>query len=184
MKTIKYFFSLMFFLIVFLSCTISAPELRVTGEKTAIEREVIGTYDRIKQDTWMIASTRGTGHRQAVVSPEKRRVLEAIQRQKFNKDDIEEFKKKGFVGEDIHGFLFVREEALASSPETESLVREIVEEENEDREVIIGRIIEINGSLTESARKSIEQVFARMYQENSPKGTWIQNADGTWQKKK
>ena len=55
---------------------------------------------------------------------------------------------------------------------------------NEDREVIVGRIIEINGSLTESARKGIENVFARMYQENSPKGTWVQSADGTWNRKK
>ncbi|RKY81191.1 hypothetical protein DRQ07_04635 [candidate division KSB1 bacterium] len=182
MKTFRIIFTLLIAGIT-ASCTIRAPELRVTGEKTALEKEVIGTYDRIRQDTWMIASTRGAGQRQGVVSPEKRRVLEAIQRQKFNKDDIEEFKKKGWVGENIHGFLDIRENTKSLDDETLKLVTEIVSEENEDRETIVVRIIEINGSLNESAKKNIEQVFARMYQENSPRGTWIQNIDGSWHKK-
>jgi len=175
--------SILLIYMVLCSCTIRAPELRVTGEKTVLEREVIGTYDQIRQDTWMIASTRGTSQRQSAVSPEKKKVLEAVQRQKFNKDDIEEFKKQGFAGENIRGFLDIRRQILSAEKNRAQLVRDIVAEENEDREIIINRIIEINGSLTESARKNIEQVFARMYQENSPRGTWIQNEDGTWHKK-
>jgi len=168
-----------------LSCSIKAPEVRVTGEKTALEREVVGTYHQMEEDTWMIASTRGgKAEKEVKVSPEKRKVLEALQEQKFNKDDVDEFKKKGYVGENNKGFLEIRpSKELAKDPEKMKLVEEIVQEENADREVIMNRVIELNSSLKKAVKKNVLAIFARMNQENSPKGTWIQNQNGKWIRK-
>ena len=168
-----------------MTCSIKAPEVRVTGEKTALEKEVLGTYHQMEEDTWMIASSRAVkGEGKVKISPEKRKVLEALQEQKFNKDDIDEFKKKGYVGENNEGFLEIRSvESLSQNQEAMNMVTEIVQEENKDRETIMGRVIELNDSLKKTARKEILTIFAKMNQENSPDGTWIQNFNGDWVKK-
>ena len=89
MKTRSVFLLILIGLIA--SCTVKPPEVRVTGEMTALEREVIGTYNEIERDTWMVASTRSsaTGKGQTL-SPEKKKVLDAKRRQKFNQDDVVE----------------------------------------------------------------------------------------------
>jgi hypothetical protein len=167
------------------ACAIRAPEVRVTGEKTALEREVVGTYHEMEEDTWMIASTRSTkGEGEVKISPEKKKVYEALREQKFNKDDIEEFKKKGFIGEDNQGLIQIRPSAeLESDSEIMELVQAIIQEENRDRETIMERVIELNESLKKSNRQEIYGIFSRMNQENSPKNTWIQNTDSSWVKK-
>ena len=171
------------FLIV--SCSIKAPEVRVTGEKTALEKEVVGTYHQMEEDTWMIASIRGGKTEKGVkVPPEKKKVLEALQEQKFNKDDVDEFKRKEYVGENNKGFLEIRpSKELTKDTEKMKLVKEIVQEENADREIIMNRVIELNSSLKKAVKKDVLAIFARMHQENSPKGTWIQTQDGKWRKK-
>jgi len=166
------------------SCSIKAPEVRVTGEKTALEREVIGTYQQLQEDTWMIASKRSASNETVTVAPEKQRVLDALQQQKFNKDDVDEFKKKGYVGESNQGLLDIRESKdLDADPGTKTLVDQIVKEENASRGVIMNRVVEINESLKQSVRQNILAIFAQMNQDNSPVGTWIQRQLGDWVKK-
>ncbi len=171
--------------LIFTGCAIRAPEVKVTGEKTALEQEVLGTYQEMEEDTWMIASSRAANAESSVnISSEKRKVLEALQEQKFNKDDIDEFKKKGYVGENSDGFLDIRtSNELEQSAETRALVKQIVDEENNARRIIMNRVIELNDSLKKAEEKEVLNIFARMNQENSPGGTWIQGSDGTWAKK-
>jgi len=166
-------------------CSIKAPEVRVTGEKTSLEKEVVGTYQEMEEDTWMIASTRAvSGEGELKISPEKRKVLEALQEQKFNKDDIDEFKRSGMVGENREGFLEIRtSKELEEDPEKIKLIQEIVQEENKNREVIMERVIELNSSLKNANREEIYSIFAKVNQDNSPSGSWIQQADGSWVKK-
>jgi uncharacterized protein YdbL (DUF1318 family) len=186
MRMTRELFSIgLFLLTLTFSCSIRAPEVRVTGEKTSLEREVVGTYEQMEEDTWMIASTRSERSEEEVkISPEKRRVLEVLQEQKFNKDDVDEFKEKGYVGENNQGFLEIRSpEKVAENPEEMELVQEIVREENNDREIIMERVIELNDNLKKSHREEIFGIFARMNQENSPSGTWIQKSNGDWVRK-
>jgi uncharacterized protein YdbL (DUF1318 family) len=173
--------------IVFLSagCSIKPPEVRLTGEKTALEKEILGTYHQMREDTWMVASSRGVSEQpQAVMSPEKKRSLDALREQEFNRDDIEEFKKKGFVGETNGATLVVRaSDELNQNPEKLKFVEEVVQEENADRKVVMDRVIELNDALKKAVSKDVDAVFSKMYQENSPSGTWIQKPDGNWVKK-
>ena len=168
---------------VLMACSVKPPEVRFTGEKTALEREVVGTYESMTEDTWMIASTRSTGGGKAKVSPEKKKVLAALRQQKFNKDDIDEFKREGWIGENNQGFLEIRPSKDLENQETRKLVEEIVAEENSDREVIMGRVIELNASLQKTVREDVLVIFAKMNRENTLDGTWIQQPNGTWEKK-
>ena len=172
-------------ILIVVGCSIKAPEVRVTGEKTALEKEVLGTYHQMEEDTWMIASSRAVkGEGKVKISPEKRKVLDALQEQKFNKDDIDEFKQKGYVGENNEGFLEIRpSDELSSDADQLRMVQEIIQEENNDREIIMGRVIELNDSLKKAERNDILGIFANMNQENSPDGTWVQQPDGKWMKK-
>lgn len=176
--------SVLIILAIFLNCSIKAPEVRVTGEKTALEREVLGTYHRMTEDTWMIASTRSEKSEKQEMSEEKKQVLDALQQQKFNKDDIDEFKRLGFIGENNQGFLEIRNQTtLQDDTNTFKLVHEIVKEENNDREVIMNRVVELNQNLKNAVKENIMTIFAQMYQENSPIGTWIQQKVGEWGQK-
>lgn len=167
---------------IILSCSIKPPEVRVTGEQTALEREVLGTYREIEEDTWMVASTRSSDSEKGQkISPEKKRVLEAKRRQKFNQDDVLEMKKAGVLGENNQGFLeVVDQEPLEADPEKAEFVTTLVTEENQDRGVIIDRVIELNETLKDAVRDNILAIFAEMNQKNSPVGTWIENQVGKW----
>ena len=62
---------------VFSSCAVKAPEVRITGEKTALEKQILGTYAQIKEDVWMVASVRSSeAGEKVVISEEKKQVLE------------------------------------------------------------------------------------------------------------
>jgi len=168
------------------ACSIKAPEVRVTGEKTALEQEVLGTYERLEEDTWMVASSRSSSKEKGSrISRDKANVLKAIRRQKFNKDDVDEFKRKQFAGETNQGLLQVREDMIKThTPASLQLIKDILAEENADRAVIMTRVIELKTSLKKASREEVMKIFARMYQSNSSKGVWIQNLDGSWSRKK
>lgn len=169
-----------------LNCSVKAPEVNVTGEKTALENQVIGTYQEIEQDAWTLASVRSTkpGQQQPAMSGEKKRVLEAVQGRKFNKDDIDEFKKAEIVGESNQGLLEIRNyQKLESDPEMKNRVTKIVATENEYRRVIMDRIIVLNDSAAQAGTDTVAKIFAKMNQDNSEPGTWIQTGEGKWLKK-
>ena len=103
--------------------------MKVTGEKTALENQVIGTYAEIEQDAWTLASVRSTKPGQQPKMPaEKKKVFEAVQGRKFNKDDIDEFKKAEIVGENNLGLLEIRDsQKLESDPDLKNRVTKIIE---------------------------------------------------------
>lgn len=182
----------MFLLIVFLiaimlsNCSVKAPEVKITGEKTALENQVIGTYEEIEQDSWTIASVRSTGSGNKVkMSKEKKKVLKAVQNRKFNKDDMNEFKRDGIIGENNMGFAEIRSNDLfRDDPELKKRVEKVIAEENEDRTTIMERAIQINEKIAQSNINAISAVFAKIYQDESEPSTWIQIEDNTWVKKK
>ncbi|MBN1352210.1 DUF1318 domain-containing protein [candidate division KSB1 bacterium] len=166
-----------------LSCSVQAPEVKVTGEKSALENQVIGTYEQIEEDTWMVASVRSTGQKQEKkVSPEQKRILEAMKNRQFNKDDIDELKRDGAIGESMRGFLEIRpHERLNSDPVYSKRVTDLIAEENRDRETVMNRIAE---SSTNASKEEVYSIMARYNFEKAEPGTWIQLDSGEWVKKK
>lgn len=181
-------FSILFMLLLFtvkFHCSVRAPEVTVTGEKTALENQVIGTYELIEGDTWMIASTRGaTQGTSQKMSVDKREVLEATQNRKFNKDDINEFKRDGVIGENSRGFLKIREtDHYNNDGKYKRTVDEIMAEENRDREIIYARVLQVNEDAAEAGQEKVYEIFAKLNHDTSEPGTWLQLPDGTWVKK-
>jgi len=178
-KNVRY---LLWVCLLVFGCSIKPPEIKITGDMTALEQEVLGTYSQVEEDTWMIASSRGPQASDVKkMSPEKNQVLEAMRTQKFNEDDVNELKEKRYIGENNRGFLEIRDQdQLQHQQETYRFIQTIVNEENQSREVIMNRVIEVNNTLKDKNREDILSVFAKMYQENSADGTWIQTPNGNW----
>ena len=186
------------------ACAVKAPDIKLSGERTTLENQILGSYEDMKEDMWMVASVRSTEQQPAApveISPSKRAALEAMNNRKFNKDDIDEFKQNEFVGEDNHGFLQILEDLearvrkhlptdVAKSQVDEAvqknikLVGDIVTEENADRKVVMQRVIELNENLTEKDFAKVEQIFTKMNRDNAAPGDWVQQDDGSWVRKK
>ncbi len=171
---------------VFIRCSVQVPEFNITGEKTTLENQVLGTYQQIESDSWVIASTRSIGGGQTgVIAAQRRQVLDAVQNRKFNKDEVDEFKRDKVVGENNKGYLeVVPTDKYKSDADYKRLVDQIVAEENNDRQVVYERIIAINQSAAEANEEERNQIFFKLNFDNSPSGTLIQKADGSWSEKK
>jgi len=187
MRYLKYYIlvvTLIFFVII--QCSVQVPEFNITGEKTTLENQVLGAYQQIESDTWVIASTRSIGSGQTTpMSSQRKQVLDAVQNRKFNKDEIDEFKKEQVIGENNQGFLTILPlEKYNKDENYRRIVDQIVKEENQDREVVYERIIAINQSAAEASQEERNQIFAKLNFDNSPSGTMIQKPDGTWSEKK
>lgn len=168
------------------SCSVKAPEVNITGEKTALENQVIGTYREIEQDAWTLVSVRSAtpGQQQPAMSPEKKLVFEAVQGRKFNRDDIDEFKKADLIGENNKGLLEIRDvRKLEADPELKNRVTTIVENENNYRKIIMDRVVLLNEQAAEAGADNVGKIFAKINQDSSEAGTWIQTEDGSWMKK-
>ena len=171
--------------LIFAGCAIQLPKITATGERTALENQIVGSYRMIEEEAWMVASLRAEYlPDSAALTEEKRRVLQAFQRQRFNADDIADFKRNGVIGERTDGFLEIITNAQYDSDSTyRALVDRVTVQENEDRTLIMRRIVELHPEIDPQDRTKVGDVYAHLKQEASPPGTWIQQSDGSWKRK-
>ncbi len=176
---------LLFISLIFIaSCSLKTPEVTVTGEKTVLENQVLGSYGRIEEDVWTLASVRSSESTGEEISSSRKQALEAMENQRFNADDIRRFHLEGSAGENNKGYLEFRNTIKTREDSEYTIyVKELIEEENNDRKIIMYRITEVSEDLTQKDITSIEEVFANMYQEKAPAKTWIENIDGVWEQK-
>ena len=186
MKSEITFIFLIVMMMISAGCSVKAPEVKITGEKTALENQIIGTYEEIEQDSWTIASVRSASpDKRQTVSEEKKKVLTAVQNRRFNKDDVNEMKRDGVIGESNLGMLVVRDaEKLSNNADYQRRVDKVISDENRDRKIIIERTTQVNEQVSKAEENRVLKVFAKIFQDESESNTWIQTEDGTWIKKK
>ena len=111
----------------------SGPLVGVTvvDERTALENQVLGTYQELNQEVLLVASVRyidpkGKLKKTPEVPPGKKKVIRAMQRASFNKDDIDRLKKLEVLGESNEGtitLLFPEQVESDQMPFVENLVQ-------------------------------------------------------------
>jgi len=172
---------LMSFAAMYWCCSVKLPELTFTGEKTALENQVLGAYQQLESDSWLIASTRSFNSNTTERSAPKQEVLEAVQNRKFNKDDVDELKRAKVVGEDNKGYLAILgNESYRERSEYKQFVDQIVMEENRDRQIVYERIMAVNLSANQAGSAKVSDIFAKLNLDASEPGTMIQTPDGKW----
>ncbi|HXE98419.1 MAG TPA: DUF1318 domain-containing protein [Dongiaceae bacterium] len=182
--------------LLFSGCTLAKVDVNVVSERTSLENQVLGTYNSLSEDMLLVASVRGvspTGKIDAppVHTPEQADAVRALETIAFHADDIETFKRFGWVGENQEGLLthFKRETPKVASEELKSFAanyseaefQQVVKEVNQAREVLMMRVVQTNENFTVKDLPAIRRVFARINRQNSAPGSKVQDADGRWQ---
>ena len=191
-------------IILSVSCSIKPPEVTVTGEKTALERQLLGEHKKLPEEIWSIVAVStsslvppsesdslqrlvfGEAETNLVrsYSPERLRYLRAEASRIFNSDDVDDFKKEGIVGENNRGYLEVVDSAKLRADSTLAvLVSRVVTEENRSRRVLMKWYVSVRQDLTEEDLPQVEASFAQRNREAAKPGELIQDEEGSWGQK-
>ena len=159
----------------------------VVDERTALENQVLGTYEELNQEVLLVASVRyidpkGQLKPTPEVPPGKKTVIRAIQRASFNKDDIDRLKEQAILGENNEGGLTLLAQDKVE-PKQQDFVNNLVQEENADRDIIMRRVIETNEKLSEKDLPRVRKMFAALNRDKAREGDMIQLENGKWLKK-
>ncbi len=167
-----------------LSCGGPLVGVTVVDERTALENQVLGSYQKLNEEVLLVASVRyidpqGKLVPRAAVPPEKLKAIRGLQRSAFNQDDIHQLKSAGIVGENNTGGLTLLSRDKIKQGK-EAFVENLIREENEDRAVLMRRIIETNEKLTEQDLPKIRKTFAALNRDKARQGDLIQLDNGEW----
>lgn len=173
-----------FFLAVLTGCGGPLVGVTVVDERTALENQVLGTYQELNQQVMLVASVRyidpkGKLKQTQELPPGKKEVVRALQRVSFNKDDLNRYKALGIIGENNEGGVTLLEPEKVK-PADRAFVENLVKEENEDRLVIMSRIIETNETLSPTDLPRVHKMFAALNRDKALKGERIQLDNGKW----
>lgn len=182
-------------LLVLGGCTLAKVDVNVVSERTSLENQVLGTYNSLSEDMLLVASVRGVSPTGKIESPprhtpEQQDALRALETISFHADDVDSFKRLGWVGENNEGLLtpFARDIPKGVPADLkafgtrygEAEFRQVVADVNRSREVLIRRVIQTNENFTSKDLPAIRKVFARINRQNSGPGTKVQEEDGRW----
>ena len=175
-------------------CTLAKVDVNVVSERTALENQVLGSYNALSDDVLLVASVRGVDPSGKIKTPprksrEYQNAVEAMETLAFHGDDVDAFKRLGWVGENNLGLLtpfpMNKEKApddlqafAARYPKGEFV--SVVEQVNRAREVVMMRVVETNADFTEKDLPRIKGVFAKLNRENALPGERVQKEDGSW----
>ena len=159
----------------------------VVDERTALENQVLGTYQELNQEVLLVASVRyidpkGKLQPTPEIPKGKKKVIRAIQRASFNKDDIDQFKRQGVLGENnVGGLTLLAADKVEA--DKKAFVDNLVQEENADRTIIMQRVIETNEKLSEKDLPRVQKMFAALNRDKARVSDMIQLDGGEWVKK-
>jgi len=165
-------------------------DVTVVDQKTALENQILGSYEELGNDMLLLASVRSVDEEGklktiAEVPPAKKQAIRAMQRQEFNRDDIQTFKQTGAAGEGNAGLLvFFENERTRSDPHYKTFAQNIIAEENEDRLTILKRTVATNEAFAEGDLPKVQEIFASLQRDNARPGEKIQLENATWTVKK
>ena len=156
----------------------------VVDERTALENQVLGTYQELNQQVMLVASVRyidpkGKLKQTQELPPGKKDVVRALQRVSFNKDDLNRYKSLGIIGENNEGGITLLEPGKVE-PADRAFLENLLKEENEDRAAIMSRIIETNETLSSTDLPRVHKMFAALNRDKALKGERIQLDNGKW----
>ncbi|MDZ7369570.1 MAG: YdbL family protein [candidate division KSB1 bacterium] len=157
------------------ACSIKTPEITLTGEKTALENQIIGSFEQLNQQDHLTTSVR-TALSDEAVTGKSESVIQALQNQQFIQDEIDELKRDKVIGENNSGYLeILGNEKYQKDPLYRKQVDRLVEEENNNR-----RIIYQKAAMSAEWSTSTASALAKLQQEKAAPGTMIQLESGEW----
>lgn len=109
------------------------------------------------------------------------KIKQAISQIKSWSDELAAYKSAGYIGETLEYQVAIVN--LPQDQETAKKVKEIVQKENTQRNIILEEIFKLN-NVSPEQRQAFKEIFAKTKMKNLKPGEWYQNPDGTWNQKK
>jgi len=178
------------------SCiNIVPPNVNLTGEKTVIERQIVGDYMELEKDAWTVSSVKTTAGRKNISGkmsgdPE---LFKFMKVREFHFDKIKEYKSESAVGEGNTGYIqYMETKKYESSPAEKKILSTVIEEENRARKEIFSRSIFLSknadsqkdGAPQKEEIDSFGRAFAEEQRGLAGRDEWIQEKSGKWARKK
>jgi hypothetical protein len=164
-------------------CGCVSAKIAVVDERTALENQILGSYEELDRDLQLIASVRssddsGRAGGAAAFSRIRERAIQARQTQQFNQDDVDELKAAGCLGEVHDGTLAARDCPDGSDPRVRDRIDRLVTTENDARRTILQFIVTASPDLTEKDLPQVVTTYARMQRNKVKKGEWVRESAG------
>jgi len=151
------------------------------GQKTSLERQLIGEFEPLTEEEILSSSVRAAaGSGNVALDDLHQRAVAARRRQLFNRDDVDELKQRGCLGELHDAQLAVRECEQAGAPDVAERLQRLVDEENADRAAIIDWALAADRILTAADRHQVVKLYARLIRERAAAGEWFRSDSGGW----
>lgn len=170
---------------------IAPPEIRLTGEKTVIERQIVGEYRELEKDAWIVSSVRTsvtkTKGTPMVLSGGDEDLFKALKIREFNEEKMRVYKDEGAIGETNGGYAaYIPTQKYEGNAGLKKALMKVLEDENGARASIFERSLAKSG--TEKPAPELVAAFAKRFAEEqaalAKKNDWIQDKIGQWVKKK
>jgi hypothetical protein len=181
-------------LTVLAGCTLADVKVEVISERTALENQVLGSYNTLDAQMLLTASVRGVDSSGNIARPpahsrEYKDTLRAMQTIDFHADDLERFKRLGWVGENNQGL--VESFGMTTGDVPTSLLdfaenysteefEHVLSQINHSREKIMLQVIYMNENLQESDLPEVRTIFATLNRNKAGPGDKIQTDTGKW----
>jgi len=171
-------------------CLISPPNIYMTGEKTVIERQIVGDYRELEKDAWIISSVSSNVQRgkiSPVVAGGDKDLLLALKIREFHQSKIRKFKDEGGIGERHDGFIeYIHNLRYETNSTLKKILLRVIDEENKARGIIFKRTL-IRSGLEKPGKKEILDFGCRFAEEQralARRNDWVQGVPGQWERKK
>lgn len=171
-------------------CLIKVPDITLTGEKTAVERQIIGDYKELEKDAWIVSSVKTSiqkGKGTSNISGGDIELFKAMKIRELHESKIRKYKDLGVVGEKNNGLIIYKKIPLyEKDKEKKRILSIVIEEENKARLTIFKRSLIRAGTKKPSKDEisSFGKIFAEEQRALAKKNDWIQEKSGTWVKKR
>ncbi len=162
------------------------PKVNLTGEKTVIERQIIGDYQEIEKNAWAISSVKrpSTGTNPKGVRKGDAKLIAAMEIREQHLNEIGEYKKDGALGESNTGYLkYIKVAKYESDRLLKKQLMKIMQEENVARRTIFLRCTLSAGKEDETRAAAFGKTFAKERAALANKNDWIQESSGQWVRK-
>ncbi|HNR88286.1 MAG TPA: DUF1318 domain-containing protein [Spirochaetota bacterium] len=169
---------------------ISPPDIHMTGEKTVIEKQIVGDYKELEKDAWIISSARTNVQRTKGAGPAvtgDEELFRAMKIREFHQSKLRTYKNEGAIGEANTGLVaYLNAAPYESDRDLKRLLMIFIEEENKARRAIFRRSLVKSGVATpdDAALAGFGRAFAEEQRALAKPNDWIQDARGAWTKKK
>jgi uncharacterized protein YdbL (DUF1318 family) len=149
--------------------------------RTSVERQLAGELEPLTDEQLLVASVRAEAQlASGSLADLQAAAVAARRRQLFNRDDVEEAKQQGCLGEALDAKLVSRACDATKDPAVAARLARLLAEENQDRAAVIEWAITADAALTPADRPEVARVYHRMLLEASRPGDPVQADDGSW----